>query len=156
MLGWFFKGLEIDITTINQKITIYFQVLKLLYFSKAKFSPNPYSQHRLTYFRKLGDKNLSTISILFKEPKHATFYSRGAYSPIMTTLAIYRLNEFSLSIDWILIWPEPTVPWHMSWFLALKWGGMSSQGKRLWQTLDIGNIRANFWLENWQWFQFKE
>ena len=48
--------------------------MKLLKFSKEKFSSNPYSQHRSIYFQQLGDKKLSTISVLFKEPKLWPFH----------------------------------------------------------------------------------
>jgi hypothetical protein len=35
---------------------------------------------------------------------------------------------------------DPIVPWHMSWFWVLKWGGMSGQNEWLMRSVDIDNM----------------
>jgi hypothetical protein len=75
MLEWFFTCIGIDITTCNQNITIYVQVFKV--------SPNPCSQHRLTYFQKLGNENSGTINALFMVPKFHLFISHGEWDNYM-------------------------------------------------------------------------
>ena len=62
---------------------------------------------------------------------------------------IYRVMQFQFIWDLILITLEPIMPWHMSWFWVLKWGGMSGLNKRLWWILNISNtFKPTFGLKN--------
>ena len=74
ILGWFFKGLEIDIITFNKKTTKCFQSFDTIINSQRQSS---LATHIHTIGRpnskKLRDKNLSIISALSKEPKSMPF-----------------------------------------------------------------------------------
>ena len=63
-MGWFLRGLKIDITTFTKPKKSQF-ILNHWNYSKyphARFSPDPYSHHMSTYFSQLVDENLSKCS----------------------------------------------------------------------------------------------
>ena len=53
---------------VSQQITTYFQGLNCYKLSKARFSPNPCSQYRLTYFQTMDHENLSKNSTFSRNP----------------------------------------------------------------------------------------
>jgi len=71
--------------------------------------------------------------------------SRGAYFPIRTPLAIYRVSQLQSGWEWILIGPRLIVPWHMSWSWVLKGRGRSGPNDILWHW---SYVQPNFWLKN--------